>query len=172
MAKPLPQVSTLADALDYAQSAVKDAFKVCPKTAVEYQNVVTMAGQGSSVAQLVSALWAANSNCHYEKYGHYLNANGTCSHNHGKSTTQVIDAPGTGTSGDISKAAGFPLWLVLLLGGGALAYYLMSKDKKTGQTGAKRVVVRTKRAVKKVRRKVRKTVKKVRRAVARRRKRR
>jgi len=165
MAKPLPQVTTLADALEYAHSAVKSAFTVCPKGASAYQDVVTLAGQGASVPQLVSALGAANSSCHFEKYGHYLNADGTCSYDHGKSKVQVIDAPGTGTSGDITQKAGFPLWPVLLLGAGALVYYLMSKDKKTGQTRARRAVVKT-------RRKVRKVVKRVRKARARRRKRR
>lgn len=156
MAKPLPQVSTLADALEYAQSAVKDAFNVCPKGASAYQNVVTMAGQGASVPQLVSALDTANKACHLEKYGTASTSVSTPPPAGGTTPT------GTGQPGyGITQKAGFPLWLVLLLGGGALAYYLLSKPKGSS-------LPRGQRAYYKVRSKVRKAKARRRKPVARR----
>jgi len=165
MAKSLPNVSTLYDALEYAHAAVKDAFTVCPKSASKYQDVVTLAGKGASVSQLKSALDSANDECHYEKYGSYSTSpSGSKPPPSGGTAPSGTGVPGGSGTSLTTQKAGFPLWLVLLLGGGALVYYMMSKDKKTGQTRAKRTYY-------KARRKVRKVVKKVRKARAARRRR-
>ena len=168
MAKPLPQVSTQYDALEYAHAAVKDAFNVCPKAASYYQNVVTMAGQGASVSQLISALDSANKACHLEKYG-------TASTSSSMKTASPSGAAAPTGSGTSVLPAGFPLWLVLLIGGGALAYYLLSKKPGTKQSRGKVLAVAAKRKVRKVAKKARvvarKAKRKVRKAVTRRRRR-
>lgn len=164
MAPTLNNITTMEQLKTYARDGSVSALKECPNTD-GYDDALMSALKGAPFATVKAQLIAANKTCHYEKYGTVLSdvaAGGGPPT--GTSSGGSTPPPGGDSSNITVQKAGFPLWPMLLIGGGLLAYYLLSKDKKTGQRKGKRLVT-------KARRKVRKAVKKVRKARARRRRR-
>lgn len=146
MAKPFAQVVTMQDVYEYARDSFLAAIKpgcivpagpnkglscYCPQSAPQYQNLANkikadMAAGVSGMAAVAtykSAIMSINAACRKEA-------------GYQKPTPATITTPNGVPNG--VQMAGFPWWIVLLLGGGALAYYLATKKDKAPSKARRR----------------------------------